>query len=131
MRGKIWFFNFWALLKMYIFVVLRFFSYLVVIHSTSPPPSIFVGWDNTFSSKFFSSKRGGVQKNECLGNLNSSCHEYLPGGLICFLSKKNLKIWPWGQFQKLILVCLSETTYWSLVLGHLVLLNHLNNIGRN
>ena len=130
MRGKIWFFNFWALLKMYIFVVLRFFSCLVVIHSTSPPPLHFRGVGQYFQFQIFQFQKGGVQ-NECLGNLNSSCHEYLPGGLICFLSKKNLKIWPWGQFQKLILVCLSQTTYWSLVLGHLVLLNHLNNIGRN
>ena len=37
MRGKIWLFNFYALLKMYIFVVLGFFSCLVV-HSTNPPP---------------------------------------------------------------------------------------------
>ena len=57
-------------------------------HSISPPPPYCWG-GTTFSLKF---RKGGDKKNECLGGLNSSCHGYLPGGLLCFLSKKNLKI---------------------------------------
>ena len=31
---------------------------------------------------------GGSKKNECLGGLKSSCHRYLPGGLLCSLCPK-------------------------------------------
>ena len=57
-------------------------------HSISPPP-LSGGVGQLSVSNF---EKGGIKKNECLGGLNSSCHGYLPGGLLCFLSKKNLKI---------------------------------------
>ena len=57
-------------------------------------------------------KRGDKKKMSACGDLKSSCHEYLPGGLLCFLLKKLLKI-KYGlraQFQILILAWFSQTT---------------------
>ena len=37
-------------------------------------------------------EKGVSEKNDCLGDLKSFCHaEYLPGGLLCFLSKKDFQ----------------------------------------
>ena len=73
------------------------FSYSVDgCHSIKPPPPT----RPTFGPK----KWGKSEKNVCMGggggDLKNSCHGYLPGGeggLLCFLSKKDLnKIWLWG-----------------------------------
>ena len=65
----------------------------MVVTVSSPPPT-----RTTFGPK----KWGKSEKNVCMGeggggDLKNSCHGYLPGGeggLLCFLSKKDLnKIW--------------------------------------
>ena len=84
------FFNFWSLLlKMYIFAVVTFFSYLVVIHSISPPPHF--GGVGQLSVPNFE-KRGSENKTSAWGSLNSSCNRYLPGELTNYVScQKNFQ----------------------------------------
>ena len=62
---------------------------------SDPPPFC---WGTTFSPKFW--KGGSIRKNmSAWGDLRNSCHGYLPGGLLCFLStkdvffKKNMAFW--------------------------------------
>ena len=50
--------------------------------------------ETTFSPKF--SKGGGGSEKNDWGDLKSFCHAgYLPGGLLCFLSKKTFKYEIW------------------------------------
>ena len=56
-------------------------------HSIGAPPPFSAGGDNLQSQIL---KRGGSEKNECLGALKSSCHGYFAGGLIMLLAKKRL-----------------------------------------
>ena len=56
------------------------------VHTASVLPFLLGG--TTFSPKF---SKGCRRKITVCGNLKSFCHvEYLPGDLLCFLSKKRL-----------------------------------------
>ena len=57
--------------------------------TTVPPPYFLLGGGGgqlNFQSQIL--KRGDQKKISAWGDLNSSCHGYLRGGLLCSLSKK-------------------------------------------
>ena len=73
-----------------------------------PPPHPFLLGDN-FQSQIL--KRGIRKKMSAWVNSMSSCHGYLPGGLLCFLPKKtfknrtclwrlHFKCWSWSALAK-------------------------------
>ena len=105
----------------------------MILHSISlspPPPAPFC-WETQPSVSNF--RRGKIRKNRVPGGvLKSPCHRCLPGGLLCFLSKKYCKMKLWGSIFKcqswLVLVKQPINVYFCNIS---VLLNHLNNITRN
>ena len=75
-----------------------------------------VGWAK-FQSQIL--KMGDQKKMSAWGDLNSSCHGHLPGGLLCFLSKKEtFKIKYSSDGSMLILACFSQKKNQCLVLGY-------------
>ena len=94
-----------------------------------PPPPPSAGRQPSVSNF----RRGKIRKNRVPGGvLKSPCHRCLPGGLLCFLSKKYCKMQLWGSIFKcqswLVLVKQPINVYFCNIS---VLLNHLNNITRN
>lgn len=103
------------------YFILHFFKYCyffclgwINFHSISPYCR-----EKTFSSTFWKRSGAGRKKNESLEDLKSSCHKFLLGSLLYFLSENNfvkrnsaLRV----QYQMLILA--------NIVLSHNFVLSH-------